>query len=78
MSKINYKTEFLAEYKTGDKIKVSLPHYNDKVCFHTIGRTDLNDIFGQVELLNNKGEVKWIVEYQWFNKELTNRKIIKV
>jgi hypothetical protein len=78
MSKINYKTEFLAEYKTGDKIKVGFPRYNDKVSFHTIGRTDLKDSFGQVELLTNKGEVKWIVEYQWFDEELTDRKVIKL
>jgi hypothetical protein len=39
-----------------------------------IGKTDLDDSHGQVELIHKVNGVM-IVEYQWFNEILTCRKI---
>jgi hypothetical protein len=39
-----------------------------------IGKTDLDDSHGQVELIHKVNGVM-IVEYQWFNEILTGRKI---
>lgn len=80
-----YITEFNSKFKTGDKIKVQikrfdantmvLPQYKDAfgTQFYTIGRTDLDVAQGQVELIYGNGSM--VVEYQWFNEELTDRKI---
>ena len=83
---IHFKTEFHNRFKSGDKIKVTLPKYfnighyskvnQEYITRHyTIGRTDLDESHGQVELFF--GIKMMVVEYQWFNEELTNRKIEK-
>jgi hypothetical protein len=83
---MNFKKEFNDNFKTGDNISVSLSKYvklgecsnvNQEYVTrkYLIGKTNLNESQGQVELFN--GNNSMIVEYQWFNEELTGRKIIK-
>ena len=86
-SMIHFQTEFNERFKTGDKIKVMMPKYKlFGVYFslkeeywtreYTIGRTDLDDSHGQVELFCNYTTM--IVEYQWFNEELTQKNITHI
>lgn len=83
---MNFKKEFNDNFKTGDNISVTLPKYvklgecsnvNQEYVTrkYLIGKTNLNESQGQVELFHGKQSM--IVEYQWFNEELTGRKIIK-
>lgn len=83
----NFKKEFHEAFKSGDKISVTLPKYCHQGEYarvdptnitksYTIGRTDLDESQGQVELLY--GNRSMVVEYQWFDEELTSRKINKV
>jgi|TARA_R110000782_G_scaffold21110_4_gene56919 hypothetical protein len=82
---IPYQTEFETKYNSGDNILVSIPKYchigeasrvapENIIREYTIGKTDLNDCHGHVELIKRNGDIT-IVEYQWFNVELTGRKI---
>ena len=81
-NKINFETEFHQNFKSGYNISVMLPKYHNVTNVHQdyivknylIGRTDLNDSHGQVELTS--GNRTMIVEYQWFSEKLTGRKII--
>ncbi len=81
---IHFQTEFNNRFKTGDNISVTLPKYvkygecsnvnQDYVTRkYLIGKTNLNESQGQVELFHGKNLM--VVEYQWFNEELTERKI---
>ena len=81
---IHFQTEFHNRFKTGDNISVTLPKYvklgecsnvnQDYVTRkYLIGKTNLDESQGQVELFH--GNSSMIVEYQWFNEELTERKI---
>jgi hypothetical protein len=83
-----YIKEFNSNFKTGDKIKVQIKRYDANThipppykhelstAFYTIGKTDLDTAQGQVELIC--GDKTMVVEYQWFDEELTTRKISKI
>jgi hypothetical protein len=81
---IHFESEFHAKYKTGDTISVTLSKYDRVgewikvnpeyiIRNYVIGKTDLDDSHGQVELIHKVNVM--IVEYQWFNRNITCRKI---
>jgi hypothetical protein len=82
---IHFESEFHAKYKTGDTISVTLAKYDRVgewikvnpeyiIRNYVIGKTDLDDSHGQVELIHKVNGVM-IVEYQWFNEILTVEKL---
>jgi hypothetical protein len=81
---IHFESEFHAKYKTGDTISVTLSKYDRVgewikvnpeyiIRNYVIGKTDLDDSHGQVELIHKVNVM--IVEYQWFNRNINGRKI---